>query len=533
MVVLKLLGSCTVWINGKEVSDISAKALGLLCYLALARTPQDRSHIAALLWTDKPPALALTNLRGILHELKVISDANNTTLIDANRRSLQLSAETQFDIDAAEFSRLVSQENSKETLQQANDLYAGQFLPGFSLRGADEFDEWVATKRATLQDNYIGALENLADLNEQISSLDLSVRSLQAITQLEPFREDIHLRLMKLFLQTGKRASALQQYEQCKNILATELNTTPSSEIQNLYNSLTESPAIQYPDGSIHNPASEAGKHKFIVGPPITQSHHFFGRENYLQRIFGWWQQPPFGHVAIVGKRRSGKTSLLKHLKPISGSHTEAVRRGQKSNWLANAQSYRWIEINFQDPRMRSLSKVLAHILKGCDLNPPDNCTLETFMEVATENPWRTPTIILMDELEAGLASDELDQAFWWSLRALTQMTDGYIGIALAAFDRPMQAADNMNKTSPFFNIFSTLELGPFEVSEAKSFIQSIDIDFTESDCQWILEQSGCWPCLLQLLCQENYIARQSNNGTEKWQDNALNQLQSYAYLLQ
>ena len=214
MVVLKLLGSCTVWINGKEVSDISAKALGLLCYLALARTPQDRSHIAALLWTGKPPALALTNLRGILHELKVISDANNTTLIDANRRSLQLSAETQFDIDAAEFSRLVSLENSKETLQQANDLYAGQFLPGFSLRGADEFDEWVATKRATLQDNYIGALENLADLNEQISSLDLSVRSLQAITQLEPFREDIHLRLMKLFLQTGKRASALQQYEQ-------------------------------------------------------------------------------------------------------------------------------------------------------------------------------------------------------------------------------------------------------------------------------------------------------------------------------
>ena len=273
-------------------------------------------------------------------------------------------------------------------------------------------------------------------------------------------------------------------------------------------------------------------QHKFVVGPPVCTPELFYGREAFLSRIFGAWQQPPFGHISIIGPRRSGKTSLLQHLKPISGACDFPSRKNQKTRWLAEAGNYRWIYIDFQDPRMRSSSSLLSYLLKNLDLPTSEACTLEMFMERVTEKTWTIPTLILMDELEAGLASSELDQPFWWALRSLTQMTDGLIGFALASHQNPMKVADSLDKTSPFFNIFTTLELGPFEEAEALEFIDSINEHYTHGERRWILEESGCWPCLLQLLCQEKYLAVRNNNRVETWQHNARYHLENYAKLL-
>lgn len=277
--------------------------------------------------------------------------------------------------------------------------------------------------------------------------------------------------------------------------------------------------------------SNDSVSHKFIVGPPVGTPELFFGRHAYLARIFSAWQEPPFGHISIIGPRRSGKTSLLQHLQPISGYHEFSARHNQKTRWLNNPRNYRWISINFQDPRMRSKSILLSYLLENLGFTPPDECSLENFMDIVTEHNWTTPTLILMDELEAGLASDDLDQSFWWTLRALTQMTDGLIGIAVASYQHPMTAADNLDKTSPFFNIFSTLELGPFEDFEALEFIESINMPFTKEEQDWVLNHSSRWPCLLQLLCQEKYLATHKNKGNAKWRDNAHNLLQNYTYL--
>ena len=208
--------------------------------------------------------------------------------------------------------------------------------------------------------------------------------------------------------------------------------------------------------GSKKEPQLVSDIFKFIVGPPVCSPELFFGRRAVLSRIFESWRQPPFGHISITGPRRSGKTSLLQHLRPISGGAKIKTRKNQKSNWLESADRYQWIFINFQDPRMRSQSFLLNWILDHTGHQPITDCSLEQFMDQVTGYRWTTPTIILMDELEAGLASEELDQPFWWMLRSLTQMTEGLIGIVLASYQQPMQAAENLGKTSPFFNIFTS-----------------------------------------------------------------------------
>jgi len=172
--------------------------------------------------------------------------------------------------------------------------------------------------------------------------------------------------------------------------------------------------------------------------------------------------------------------------------------------------------------------RLLRHLLSGFGLDAPDECSLETFMDIAYSQPWDQPTVVLMDELGAGLAAPELDQAFWWMLRALTQATDGYLAFVVAAHDQPLRLASEQGKTSPFFNVFTTVKLGPFTQPEALDLIASSPIPFAKPDIKWILEQSGRWPHLLQICCQERLRLLEAGQDSEQWKDVAQERMEPF-----
>jgi hypothetical protein len=274
-------------------------------------------------------------------------------------------------------------------------------------------------------------------------------------------------------------------------------------------------------------------KHAFIVGPPITQPRQFFGRERELRRIFSWWRTAPLMHVSLIGPRRSGKTSLLHYLQTITAAPASELRRGQKKDWLSEPHRYRWVWVDFQDPRMRVRERLLQHLLAGCGIEAPHPCTLETFADAMDVHLWETPCLVLMDELESGLIAPELDQDFWHCLRSLMNApTQGHLGFLLSSHELPQQLADETGKTSPFFNMFQTLELGPLTEAEARELITSSAMLFPESDVTWILSQSGRWPCLLQILCQERLMSLQQAENSEGWRESGLRNIAPYKYLL-
>jgi hypothetical protein len=156
----------------------------------------------------------------------------------------------------------------------------------------------------------------------------------------------------------------------------------------------------------------------FTVGPPITVPRQFFGREDELTDIFGLWRHFPLQNVAIIGLRRSGKTSLLHYLKNITRTPAEELRSGQRSDWLPQPERYRWVSVDFQDVRLSQRERLLRYLLTGLKLPVLEPCELHSFMDVVGEH-LRTPSIILMDEMSDGLASLELGRRFWNSLRSL------------------------------------------------------------------------------------------------------------------
>ncbi|MDY6804539.1 MAG: ATP-binding protein [Cyanobacteriota bacterium] len=271
----------------------------------------------------------------------------------------------------------------------------------------------------------------------------------------------------------------------------------------------------------------------FITGNPITEPRYFFGREKELKRLFNLLKKHPLQSAAIIGKRRTGKTSLLHYLKKIANRPANQLRPSQKNDWLPHPENYSWVLVDFQDSRMTDREKLLTYILESLKMTVPSPCNLDNFMEVVSDN-LNSPTVILMDEIGVGLERGaELDDRFWDSLRSLaTNSTNGNLAFVLASLRPPMEIAKDTGRASSFFNIFAqTTTLGPLTEAEARELIASSAIAFAEEDVEWILTESGRWQCLLQILCRECLFAMK-NGETDGWREEGLRQISPFAPLL-
>lgn len=240
-----------------------------------------------------------------------------------------------------------------------------------------------------------------------------------------------------------------------------------------------------------------------IPGIPITHPSQFFGQIELLTRIRRAWQQPSaLQHVAVIGKKRSGKTSLLKYLQSITQTPSSELRPDQPQgwgNWLPH--DFQFVFVDFQLAIMSQPESLLSYILEQLNLEVPEPCDMIRFAFIL----WKQldkPTIILMDELGTGLQAPGLDKTFWSSMQVL-------IGIRklgfLATVHEPLEKlALNSGKESPFFNIFGhTVRMNPLTESEARNLINSFSVPLREEDINWILQESGGWPASLQILCDE------------------------------
>lgn len=270
----------------------------------------------------------------------------------------------------------------------------------------------------------------------------------------------------------------------------------------------------------------------FVTGTPITNPRDFFGRQKELKRLFDLLKRRPLQNAAIIGKRRSGKTSLLQYLKNITTTPTEQLRPSQKSDWLPYPENYHWIFVDFQDSRRQNREGLLRYILESLKMSVPNPCDLDRFMDVVSSN-LHQPTIILLDEIGVGLQRcPELDDEFWESLRSLAPQTNGNLGFVLATPESPIELARNTGHTSPFFNIFGyTTILGIMTETEARELIGSSPIPFPAEDVEWILNKSERWPLLLQILCRERLFSLEEGETGDDWRKEGLEQLKPFADL--
>ena len=263
----------------------------------------------------------------------------------------------------------------------------------------------------------------------------------------------------------------------------------------------------------------------FVAGPPILHPRQFFGRAREIERLFRLWSNRPLQHVAIVGPRRSGKTSLLRYMQAIGNVPIAELRVEQQS---ALVRDIHWVYLDLQNPRLRKQELFLHHLLSQLELPIPEVCDLDHALE-SLQQGIRAPTIIQLDEFDAALhPSSELDDAFWEGLRSAANNLNiaGNLGFIIASTRAPADLGLAHGFGSPFFNMFGySYVLGPLTDGEARELTNSSPIPFPEADTDWLLDQSRGWPFPLQILCSVLLEALESGDADHDWRQEALARL--------
>jgi DNA-binding SARP family transcriptional activator/predicted ATPase len=232
--------------TGEPIPLSTRKAGALLAYLALhPRQAHARPKLAALLWGDRSDGQARDSLRQALSLLR-------KALLDVDPRAFithedTISFEpTALNTDAILFEKLVAQEGA-ETLEQAIELYRGEFLEGFQIP-APEFDSWATTERQRFRELAVAAMTKLLDHHLSMGAVERGIRIAVRLLAADPLQERVHRSLMELYSRQGRHGAALRQYRTCADLLAKELGIEPDAttkalrrEILRLWNQQQES----------------------------------------------------------------------------------------------------------------------------------------------------------------------------------------------------------------------------------------------------------------------------------------------------
>ncbi|MCA9930450.1 MAG: TniB family NTP-binding protein [Anaerolineales bacterium] len=538
---LSLLGPLDVKIDDQPLHGlVSGKAQALLCYLAVNGRSHTRHALAGLLWGDLPEADARRNLRGVLMKLR----QEVAPYLEIRHQSVAFNQASPHRIDVKLFQQQITSENMAD-VEAALALYRGEFLQAFVVREASDFEAWVSRLRTQTQQEAIAAFDRVIAACIEQGDYEKGLRYAQRLLHVDETRERSHRVIMRLLALSGERSRALEQFTQCEAVLMNELGVGVSAETAVLAeqiragagDELSIPPRTALPPKPALKQTAKAQQTavspQFIAGPPIVQPIHFFGRHTILKRLFNLLRTRPLQNAAIIGPRRSGKTSLLHYLKNIAATPHFQLRPDQSNDWLPQPQQYQWVFVDFQDPRLGTVAGLLRHILSALRQPLPEQCTIDQFMDLM-EDHLQQPTVILFDEIGVALERyAELDDAFWESMRSLaTNQVGGLLSYVLTSHAPPDQLAQHSGLGSPFFNIFGyTAVLGPLSESEARDLIAYSPIPFVEEDVAWMLAESGRWPLLLQILCRERLLTLEEGESGNLWRAEALRQMQPFIKL--
>ncbi|HXA15869.1 MAG TPA: response regulator [Thermoanaerobaculia bacterium] len=231
---LELLGDLLIRSGDGALVTIGAKkSQALLAYLAMKPTQHvSREKLAGLLWSSTGPDQARQSLRQTLStirkELSQIAPKQKTLIEEGDLLSLDRSVTC----DVPELESLINV-NTEASLNQAIELYRGDFLEGFTIN-EERFDQFVVGERDRLHRLTLRAHTQLVELQGRRSALDEAIGTAQKSLRLDILQEPMHRMLMRLYLESGDVVEALQQYETCAKVLRRELRIEPDTDTKAL-----------------------------------------------------------------------------------------------------------------------------------------------------------------------------------------------------------------------------------------------------------------------------------------------------------
>ena len=228
--------------EGDQIRQVLAqpKRAALLTYLALAtpRGSHPRDKLVALFWPDQASEQARNALSQAVHFLR--RALGDDVIVSHNGDSLSVAPSLLW-CDAIAFDDAIRQGRVEEALE----LYRGDFLEGFHVANAPDFERWLDSERQRLAAEFDALLEMMATRSEQHGDLGAAVTYRRRLAARSPYNSMIALRLMRTLAASGDPAAAVQHARVHETLVRSELDIALPAEITAFVTELQSRPAVQ------------------------------------------------------------------------------------------------------------------------------------------------------------------------------------------------------------------------------------------------------------------------------------------------
>ena len=283
---IRLFGSPKLEWNG-SVTDLTLDRPTSLAYFLLLRADWvQRIELAYLYYPDSDESTGLSNLRKLIHRLKLQPWAVS---LEADQTRLRLELPS----DVADFHEAFKNKN----FAWAVKLYGGVFLEGVNFPELIGFEAWLELERQDLARAWrVAVLEHSRSLDP--NSIPESERLLMQVLRIDPLDEEAIQALLVVLTKNGERSRALEVYANFRQALRRELETEPLEATRQIIHNLTSKTA-----------ETPALGNKILHNLPVPTTR-FVGRKHELEKFSAYLLNPDCRLLTVVGLGGMGKTRL-------------------------------------------------------------------------------------------------------------------------------------------------------------------------------------------------------------------------------
>ncbi|MCE5272683.1 protein kinase [bacterium] len=279
---------------------------------------------------------------------------------------------------------------------------------------------------------------------------------------------------------------------------AAELSAALDRLLQDRAGPEESKPTAQAPTSP--QPAGGSLQNPYLSRKMLRDSRSFFGRRREISTIYGRIGASRPQSVSIVGERRIGKSSLLHYINDPEN------RRA----WLRDHEHYTFIFMDFQEKRSVPLSGFFASLFEnlsletGISLDELPQPDYNGFKKVCEEFDRRNRKLVLLfDEFESITKNKNFDPEFFSFLRSaannynVAYITSSVKNLQELCYNREIS-------DSPFFNIFSNLNLSAFSEEEALEFVSQPSRAAghpLEEHFETVVDLAGYFPFFMSIAC--------------------------------
>lgn len=381
-VTIRLFGPPEILVEGEPLVVDTRKAIGIVAFLAASGSPQPRATLLGMLW----PELDEIHARGALRRTLSTLRRGLGRGLHTDRDSVSLDPTISIDLD--EFRAAINSVGAHghadhevcskcvAPLRAAAAAARGDFLAGFFIREAPEFELWQLQHAATLRRSIDRVLDKLSVAESLNGDYAAAVIAAQRRLGFDPLNESAHRQLMLLFAWSGDRSSALREYRDCVAMLDRELGVEPLPETADLAEAITlddlpPPPSRRRPIITRLEPPSA----------PASFTAPFVGRDGEFATLLGVaTSQRPTPIALVEGPAGIGRSRLLEELRTrleesgrasvVVGAHPSEVTVpyaliSDVLRKLVNRPHFSSILESINRPSLRQASELVPALLPG------------------------------------------------------------------------------------------------------------------------------------------------------------------------